>query len=386
MISSQGSREKKTSSDNYYPSLESGVELSDLLINIWKKKWLVALSTFCFLSIASLYVFFAQEWWSAKATVSPPQIQDIAGYQQAVKQYQPLFDIYQEDGTVIVSETLDKLIDPEIIFKRFILEFNSNGAKRAFMQTDSSFLEIRDDLLKNKGEANLQEFYQEWFTKISAKPLDKKSSADDKNIERISLSLQSIDKLTSVSLLRSYVDFVNNRINAQLESDLNNTLNTRYSELKQLEKSLKSQAELRLKVELERTQYALDIAKSADVKLPVQNLGDNEIFAINIGYRALEAKLNALKSITDLSIFEPRISLLKSQISQFGINKISKKTDWYVSAFYYLQEPEEPIRRDKPKRTLIIVLSAIFGVMFGVTFVLVNSILNKKLISNEHLS
>lgn len=132
-----------------------------------------------------------------------------------------------------------------------------------------------------------------------------------------------------------------------------------------------------MKVELERTQYALDIAKSADVKLPVQNLGDNEIFAINIGYRALEAKLNALKSITDLSIFEPRISLLKSQISQFGINEISKKTDWYVSAFYYLQEPEEPIRRDKPKRTLIIVLSAIFGVMFGVTLILVNSILNK---------
>lgn len=53
------------------------------------------------------------------------------------------------------------------------------------------------------------------------------------------------------------------------------------------------------------------------------------------------------------------------------------KTDWYVSAFYYLQEPEEPIRRDKPKRTLIIVLSAIFGVMFGVTLILVNSILNK---------
>lgn len=94
--------------------------------------------------IAIGYALTAQEWWSAKATVSQPQLQGIASYQQAVKRYQPLFDVYQEDGSIIVSETLDLLIDPEVIFKRFIQEFNANGTKRRFMQTNSTFLTLQN--------------------------------------------------------------------------------------------------------------------------------------------------------------------------------------------------------------------------------------------------
>lgn len=112
-----------------YPANDE-IDLKELFAALWQGKWLITIITLLFSVAAIGYALNAQEWWSAKATVSQPQLQGIASYQQAVKRYQPLFDVYQEDGSIIVSEALDLLIDPEVIFKRFIQEFNANGTKR----------------------------------------------------------------------------------------------------------------------------------------------------------------------------------------------------------------------------------------------------------------
>lgn len=98
-----------------YPANDE-IDLKELFAALWQGKWLIIMTTLFCSVIAIGYALTAQEWWSAKATVSQPQLQGIASYQQAVKRYQPLFDVYQEDGTIIVSNTLDSLIDPKLIF------------------------------------------------------------------------------------------------------------------------------------------------------------------------------------------------------------------------------------------------------------------------------
>lgn len=316
--------------------------------------------------IAIGYALTAQEWWSAKATVSQPQLQGIASYQQAVKRYQPLFDVYQEDGSIIVSETLDLLIDPEVIFKRFIQEFNANGTKRRFMQTNSTFLTLQKQTLAQANDPEvMQQLYEEWFDRIQASAVDKNAN------EIFTLSFQSVDKASSLTLLNDYVQFVNQTLNQQLNSNLISTLAAKYGELIQQEKNLLQQAQLRLQVELERTQYALSIAEAADIKQPVQNLGEQELFAINIGSRALKAKVDALKSIKDLSVFEPRLAILQSKLSQFDLETLSAEPKWSVNGFYYLDQPEQPLTRDKPKRALIVVLGGMLGGILGVAIVLV---------------
>ncbi|MBF4377468.1 LPS chain length-determining protein, partial [Vibrio anguillarum] len=119
------------------------------------------------------------------------------------------------------------------------------------------------------------------------------------NNDTFTLSFQSVDKVSSLTLLNEYIQFVNQTLNQQLNDDLASTLAAKRGELIQQEKNLLQQAQLRLQVELERTQFALSIAEAADIKQPVQNLGGQEIFAINIGSRALKAKVDALKSIKD---------------------------------------------------------------------------------------
>lgn len=353
-----------------YPhSVSDEIDLKELVTALWQGKWLIIISTLIFTLAAIGYALTAQEWWSAKATVSQPQLQGIASYQQTVKRYQPLFDVYQEDGSIIVSETLDLLTDPEVIFKRFIQEFNANGTKRRFMKADPTFLRLQKQLLIKDDSEVLQQFHEEWFKRIAAVSVDKKTDKE------YTLSFQSIDRASSLTLLNQYVVFVGNIINQQLHNDLANTLMAKFGELKQQEQSLLQQAKLRLQAELERTKLALTIAEAAEIKQPVQNLGTEDIFAINIGSRALKAKVDALKSINDLSLFEPRLTTLQSKLS---LEKTNGNDTSLISSFYYLDQPEQPLTRDRPKRTLVVVLGFLLGGMFGVAVVLVRSVFRKE--------
>lgn len=348
-----------------YP-VNDEIDLKELFAALWQGKWLIIIITLLFSVAAIGYALTAQEWWSAKATVSQPQLQGIASYQQAVKRYQPLFDVYQEDGTIIVSNALDSLIDPKLIFQQFIQTFNANGTKRRFMQTNPTFLTLQKQMLGQTDDPEvMQTLYEGWFERIQASAVDKKAN------DIFTLSFQSVDKASSLTLLNDYIQFVNQTLNQHLNDDLTSTLATKYGELTQQEKNLLQQAQLRLHVELERTQYALNITEAADIKQPVQNLGEQELFSINIGSRALKAKVDALKSIKDLSVFEPRLAILQSKLSQFDLETLSAEAKWSVNGFYYLDQPEQPLTRDKPKRALIVVLGALLGVMLGVTMVLV---------------
>ncbi|HDZ9459885.1 TPA: LPS O-antigen chain length determinant protein WzzB [Vibrio cholerae] len=348
-----------------YPANDE-IDLKELFSALWQGKWLIIMTTLLFSVAAIGYALTSQEWWSAKATVSQPQLQGIASYQQAVKRYQPLFDVYQEDGSIIVSEALDLLIDPEVIFKRFIQEFNANGTKRRFMQTNPTFLTLQKQMMEQNNDPEvMQKLYEGWFERIQASAVDKKAN------DIFTLSFQSVDKASSLTLLNDYIQFVNQTLNQQLNANLISILTVKYGELAQQEKNLQQQAQLRLHVELERTQYALNIAEAADIKQPVQNLGEQELFAINIGSRALKAKVDALKSIKDLSVFEPRLAILQSKLSQFDLETLSADAKWSVNGFYYLDQPEQPLTRDKPKRALIVVLGSLLGGMLGVAVVLV---------------
>ncbi|MCX9514998.1 LPS O-antigen chain length determinant protein WzzB [Vibrio cholerae] len=354
-----------------YPANDE-IDLKELLVALWQGKWLIIITTLLFSVAAIGYALTTQEWWSAKATVSQPQLQGIASYQQAVKRYQPLFDVHQEDGTIIVSNALDSLIDPKLIFQQFIQTFNANGTKRRFMQTDPTFLALQKQWLTQTEDLRIiQSLHESWFSRIQA-------SVVDKNNDTFTLSFQSVDKASSLTLLNDYVQFVNQNLNQQLNYDLISILAAKYGELTQQEKSLIQQAQLRLQVELERTQYALTIAEAADIQKPVQNLGEQEIFAINIGSRALKAKVDALKSIKDLSVFEPRLATLRSKLSQFDLEILSAETKWLVNGFHYLDQPEQPLTRDKPKRTLIVALGVMLGGMLGVVMVLVRFAFRKE--------
>lgn len=353
---------------SYYPqSSNDEIDLRDLFAALWQGKWTIVLCTVLFVVVAVMYALTAQQWWSAKATVTQPELKQIVAFQQKVKQYQSVFDLYQEDGAIIVSRELDDLINPATIFQRFARAFNANDNKKHFMQSNPIFLAIKQQQLKVNENNEIDDvqarFYQEWYGKIMAQEVDKKQAGD------YYLSFQSVDKSSSLTLLSAYIEFINQILNQKLTDDLNSKLMIKYNQLNQQYSSLQQQTQLRLQVELARAQQAFTIAEAANIREPVQSLNEEKLFAISIGSKALQAKVDALKSMTDLSVFEPRLALLQSQVQQ--IERLGKTKSAQIQGYFHLEQPKAAFSRDEPKRALIAVLGTLLGGMLGVVIVLV---------------
>ncbi|MGF1901244.1 LPS O-antigen chain length determinant protein WzzB [Aliivibrio sifiae] len=350
------------------------IDLKELFIALWKGKITIILCTLVFAIGAVLYALTAQEWWSSKAKVMIPQIHDFSEYRDQVKQYQPIFDIYQDDGTVLVSEELDSLVDNEILFQNFISAYNSSNNKKKFLDGSVEFqsfkAQLNADTDTDKIEATRQ-LYSAWFQKISATAIDKKSDTSPYTI-----SLQATTKESSYTLLNEYISSVKTVVFNDALNNLQAMVNGKRNELRQQKTILEAQAKNRLIVEIERSQYGAEIAKAAQVNKPIQNMGNNELFAIGLGAQALDAKIKALKSVTNLSVIEPRLQQIDAKLEMLKSMKIDRNIKFQT--FRYLENVEQPITRDKPKRALIAVLGTLLGGMLGVAIVLVRFAFRKE--------
>ncbi|HGF7185790.1 TPA: LPS chain length-determining protein, partial [Vibrio cholerae] len=210
----------------------------------------------------------------------------------------------------------------------------------------------------------LQAFYESWFNKITALP-----DESPQNLGSYVLKFQSTDRNSSLNLLNEYVYYINSIVANIMYSDFFDTINIKRSELVQTEKNISEQARMRLFIEMEKTKHALKIANAAGLKEPVSGLNYNDIFPINIGALALDARLNTLRSIDNLSIFEPRLATLKVSLEQM---KLDEKLDISsIKTFNYVEEPKSLTSRDKPKRALLLFLGGSLGFVFGCAILLI---------------
>ena len=359
------------------PSFQNDeIDLKELFMALWKGKLTIILCTLVFAIGAVCYAVTAQEWWSSKAKIMAPQVYNFAEYRDQVKQFQPVFDIYQDDGTVLVSEALDSLVDSEVLFQNFVSAYNSSNNKKKFLDGSVEFqsfkaqLDTDTDTDTDKKEAT-RKLYSGWFQKISAVADNKKSVLPPFNI-----SLQATTKESSYTLLNEYITSVKAIVFNDELNNLQAMVNGKRNELRQQKNILETQAKNRLAVEIERSQYALEIAKAAEVSKPMQNMGSNELFAIELGSQALSAKIKALKSLDNLTVIEPRLQQIDAKLDMLKNMKIDRNIKF--QSFRYLENVEQPFSRDKPKRALIAVLGTLLGGMLGVAIVLIRFAFRKE--------
>ncbi|MFV0469663.1 MAG: LPS O-antigen chain length determinant protein WzzB [Dysgonomonas sp.] len=353
------------------------IDLKELFIALWNGKVTIIVTTVLFALVTVAYALMAQQWWSSKAKVSSAQLQDMAAYQKQVKKFQPIFDIYQEDGTVLVSEALDDFVDVDVLFKRFVDTFNSSDNKRHFLDSSTEFqeykaeMDIPTDLESEEVKDKVRKLYSEWFQKITAVAEDKKAE-----FSPYDLSFQSTTKKSSYSLMNEYLNVIGAKTRTDALNNLQAVVDSKRNELVQQKRILESQARNRIEVEVERAQYALDIAKAASVDTPIQSYNDKEIFSIDLGTKGLAAKVKALESIDNLSVIEPRLQQIDAKLEMLKDLKIDRNIQFQT--FRFLENVEQPISRDKPKRALIVVLGALLGGMLGIAIVLIRYAFRKE--------
>lgn len=353
---------------NSLPVASGDIDLRELFKALWESKLLIIMTTVVSSVIAVIFAMTSQEWWSSKATISHPQAQDMASYRQQVKQYQPIFDIYQDDGTVLVSQELNNLTNADVLFNRFVGAFNSSNNKRSFLDSSKEFQQFKDKIGSELSDEELikarRALYSEWFDNILAQAENPKNK-----LASYLIKLQSTTSESSYLLLVDYIKTIKSKVHQDALNNLDAIVSAKKNELVQQKKILETQAKNRILVEADRARYALSIAKAAGVTSPIQTNGNRELFGIDMGSKALAAKLEALNSIKNLSVIEPRLQQINAKLEMFENLKIDRSIQFQT--FRFLENIEQPITRDEPKRALIVVLGTLLGGMLGVAIVLI---------------
>ena len=349
-------------------------DLRDIFKALWDGKLIIILVTTLFTVSSVVFALLAQEWWSSRAKITEAQPQDLAAYQQQVKQFQPVFNIYQDDGTVLVSKELDSLANSDLLFQRFINAFNSTNNKKDFLDNSQEFQSFKGSMLTNASDMTaegMRSLYATWFDRMSASMTNIK----DRN-SPYTISFQTTTKESSFDLLTAYILATESKVHEDAFNNLQAAVSGKRNELVQQKRILESQATNKLLVETERATYAAQIAKSAGVDKPIQTGNEKELFSIDLGTKGLEAKVQALKSVKNLSVIEPRLQQIDAKLDMLNNLEIDRTVDFQT--FRYLENVEQPITRDKPKRALIVVLGTLFGGMLGFAVVLIRFLFRKE--------
>ena len=343
---------------------EDETDLRELLKVIWDYKWLTV--SLCTLAIVAsvFYALNEQEWWVAKAKVIKPQLNDVASLYAQTK----VASATLSKSGVNVPGELSNLFEPQNLFDNFMDEFNSSVNKKLFLEKHPVFIAFLNSREISEPEA-IRKFLDTWMKEV--KLSKSKESAD------VDVSFRGPTKSDSVSVLKGYIQFVSDKVR---DNQIDKFLLFIETEKKKLQVSLSIQeekAQRNLTRSLKKAEYAHQIANKAGLESYKTNLNQkSELFEISLGKKALEAKVDVLKSIKDLTILDSSIATM--QIALVNIDKLEFADDADFSPFRYLDQVEPPFSRAAPKRALIVILATLLAGMLSVFIALVHYFVMKK--------
>ncbi len=313
---------------------------------LWHQKLLILLVAGVFAIIGIAYALLAPQTWSANAVIQAPENKDLL----------PMLRVASQAKLLGVTGFPDK----STLYNEFVREFNAYENRREFLKSSELFKNyVATAQLDEKGQ---RRWIRDWAKFISAEVVDKKGERPG-----VTLAVSADTSGNALKMLESYIHFISSKQQQRLVSELANQQSIALDVMMTNLRLTTEDAERALKREINGTALAISIAKAARVSQPLANYNNGERFPITLDTKGLEEKLKVLKTI-DLDTYQPKLASLQTRIDRL---KKVKLDDISFRPFSYLDAPEEPLSRDKPKRPLIVVLATLLGGMLGVGIVLV---------------
>lgn len=330
-----------------WQAVSDEIDLRELLLVLWRQKLLVFVITALFAAIGVCYAFFAPQQWSAKALITEPTAEDL----------QPMLRV----ASLAKALGLTGFPNGKRLYQEFVQEFNSYENRRTYLKASPLF--ANEVAVKALDEKDQRRWLRDWGSLVVAQPVDKKG--EDLGIEIAFAAPTSAD---SLEMLKGYVDYIVTLQQQQLARRIGEQRAMQLEEMGARYTVMKEEAKRALQQEISEIALANSVAKAAGVSAPLdRSSGTQDRFSIALGSKGLEEKLTRLKSL-DLAFYQPKLQYLQAQMERLkhvSLEGISFRP------FSYLDAPEEPLSRDKPKRPLIVTLATLLGGVLGVGIVLV---------------
>jgi len=366
------------------------IDLLELVKVIWSYKWVTAL--ICTVAIVGsvFYALTAQQWWVAQGKIIEPQLNDVGILYAHTEKIKTVIKFASEGNdnnektdanakTSYISPLADLFI-PETLFLNFINEFNSSLNKKQFLENNEVFLAFlkKNEIQIPTNEKTLENRLINQAYKGTLKGWrDGISASVDSKTKEATLSFRTDGQDTSAELLNQYINFVGNKVKASQLAKLSLFIDSSINELEVNLSMSEWNAKQSLDILTKKIEYAYQIASQSDLTEYTASLSnETNLFEVNLGAKALKAKLKVLKSLKDLNILDPNIAKMKRTLTE--LNSLGNVDENDFTPYRYLESVEAPLSRAKPKRALIVVLATLLAGMLSIAIALLHHFLTKK--------
>lgn len=292
------------------------IDLLDLVLQLWRGKWTIAIFVVVFIALAVGYLSVAKEKWTSNAIIAQPDAAQIATYSNALN--------------ILYGSAAPSMLD---IQTRAIGRFNSSFSALSQAlenQEEPEKLTIAPTVTGQPLPLSIS------YTSTSAEAAQK----------QLAQFIQEVDEQTAKELALDLKDKIKEQIK---------TLN---DSLQNQEKVAQEQKDLRIKQIAE----ALKNAEAAKITSPqlqqAQDVTQETLFLLGS---------EGLKSMIDNEASRPLVfptAYYQTKRNLLDIQNLNVNPDT-IHVYRYVMKPDLPVRRDSPKKAMILVLAVLLGGMIG---------------------
>ena len=292
------------------------IDLIDLLLQLWRGKWLIGAFIAIAILIAGAYLMVAKEQWSSSSIITQPDSAQIGTYSNALN--------------ILYGSAAPRLADIQTnVFNRY------NAAISALAGT-----------LENQEKPEKLQIVQV----VKGQPIPLQVSYTGE-------SAQAAQKQLAV-----YIQQIDEQIGKELYSDLKDNVEQQIATLKislgNQEEVAQDQKDLRIK----QIEEALKYAEAANITKPqlqqTQYVTQETMFLL--GTEGLSAMIQR-ESSRPLALSDDYYRNKQRLLDIEKLNIVPKS----IHAYRYVMKPDLPIRRDSPKRGIVLILSVLLGGLIG---------------------
>ena len=327
--------------------VDNELDIRGLFSALWRgKRWIIGLALLGML-LAWVWSLLVKQEWSTTAITDRPTVNMIGGY---YSQQQFLRNLDIRSGAAALAVPQPSVMDDA--YQEFIMQLSSWDTRREFW--------LQTDYYKHRKSGNVHKdaaLLDEMVSNIQFSPADSAKNLSD------SVRLVAETAADANNLLRQYVAFASERAARHLNQELTAAWAARTVQLKAQVQRQEKVANAVYQRQLHSVEQALKIAQQqgidqAKTSTPSEQLPDSELFLL--GRPMLQARLENLQAngpTYDLDYDQNRAML--------DTLNVGPTLEQKFQTYRYLRTPEEPVKRDSPRRIFVMIMWGAIGALVG---------------------
>ncbi len=330
---------------------ENELDVRGLFCVLWRGKALIIAVALLFALVALVSSYVVKQQWSSTAIADKPTVNMLGSY-FSQQQFLRNLDV---KNTAFPTSDMPSIADDA--FQEFLRQVASYDTRRNFWLASDYFT------ARKEGDARADAaLLDEMINNIQFTPRDDSKKLPDQ------LKLVAETPGDANTLLRAYVAFANQRAAQLLNDEVKGAWAARTVSMKAQVKRQEAVAKTIYDREITVYRQALELARQQGITrrqtaTPPEELPQSELFML--GHNLLQARLDALQ--VNGPAFDVEYDQNRAMLATLNVGPVLQDK---FQTYRYLRTPEEPVKRDKPRRLFLLILWGSVGVLVGAGLVL----------------